>query len=184
MADDADPPRKFYQLKPKEFERVNAPPPPATPEPSKSPPVDGVAPAGKIDVRELAHAATSNAPLLGTNAPANRVNEIHAMLQANLARENAAGLNTLAPLAKKRSRRRRDYWILLATVNTAIVAIYAAQIVLGFQVQCLAARMPFEFVNLLWFAVTTPQLYVIPALGMAFFTAGLTWVMFSVMDDY
>jgi hypothetical protein len=194
MADEPDPPRKFYQLKPKEFERVNAPrpgdesaAPPASPTSSKSPESSKSptpSPSGPIDVRQLAKLASANTRLLSGNAPANRANDVHAMLAGNHARADAAGLNDIAFQPRRRSKRKRDYWIVLIAGNGLIVGAYATQIVIGFQVQCIAARMPFEFFNLIRWAVSTPAMYAIPSLGILFFSAGLTWLMFHVMNDY
>src|SRR5436309_729369 len=113
MAADEDPPRKFYGLKPKEFDRVNEPaaPAPVAPEPTPSNPASA-SPTGRIDVRDLTRSAAKNMPLLSGNIAANRPNEVHAVLRDNVARADAAGLNELAPKAARVSRRRRDYWLL------------------------------------------------------------------------
>lgn len=188
MPDAPTPPRKFYALKAREFERVNAPvasPPaganPDAPSGNQSP---DAAPPAPLDVRELARIAAGHAPLLSANAPANRPNDVHALLAGNHACAEAAGLNAVAPQARHRSKRRRDYWIFLLGGNAVLVCIYSAPIFLGFQVQCLAAKMPFEFFNLLLWAIAQPALYAIPSLGIIFYSAALTWVMFHVMEDY
>lgn len=187
MPDAPTPPRKFYALKAREFERVNAPvaspPAGANPDaPSGSQPP--AAPPAPLDTRELARIAAGHAPLLSANAPANRPNDVHALLAGNHASAEAAGLNTVAPAPRRRSKRRRDYGLLLLGGNGLIFTLYATQIVLGFQVQCLAAKMPFEFFNLLAWAARTPAFYALPAIGILFYSAALTWVMFHVMEDY
>lgn len=163
MADDPEPPRRFYKLKPTEFERVNSPPAPLpTPEPAPAtrPPPPPPTPSERIDVRDLARSAAAGTPLLhGTNAPANRPNEVHAMLRDNLDVANAAGLNDVTPLPKRRSRRLRDYLLLMVPVN----AFFA------------------------WWAFgpnANAATFVYGLGGMALFSAGFTWVMFFVMDDY
>lgn len=66
MRDEADPPRKHYQLRPSAFERVNAVPPDApTAEAIIAPatPVDG-----PIEVQMLTREAIKGKPLLGNPA--------------------------------------------------------------------------------------------------------------------
>jgi hypothetical protein len=160
VPDESDPPRKFYGLKPKEFERVNEAPAAAAGPDLRADPGITAAKGGPIDVRELARQATGNKPLLdGTNQAANRDNDVHVVLRENLARANAAGLNTLTPKKKRPSRRRRDYWLVLMPVN----AFFA-----------FCAFGPYA----------NPTTFVYGLGGMAFFSAGFTWVMFAVMDDY
>jgi hypothetical protein len=125
MADDADPPRKFYQLKPRAFEQVNEMPPPAVPAPNSAagvpPPAAAPAP---IDVRDLARQAMTSAPLLAGNPPGNRENDVHAMLRGNLARDEAAGLyHVPATVDKKRRARVRRFWIALIVFDGTCGAI-------------------------------------------------------------
>lgn len=131
MADESDPPRKFYQLKPKEFERVNETPSPATEptDPQNAPPsLDASAP---IHVRELVRQASTGVPLLKGNAPANRETEVHALLRDNLSRANAAGLNDVAPKPKRASRRKRDYIFAMIVGNFALLIGTAIQPIFG-----------------------------------------------------
>jgi hypothetical protein len=158
MADDADPPRKFFQLKPTEFERVNqAPAPAADPAAPATRPSEPSA-NQRIDVRDLIKIGAGTAPVLGANAVVNRANDVHAMLKQNLAADDAAGLNQVAPRPKRRSRRKRDFWLLLIPVN------------LFFGYMAISGGNAVAFV------------YGIG--GIALFTSGLTWVMWFVMDDY
>jgi hypothetical protein len=176
MPDQPDPPRKFYNLKPKEaIDRVNDAPagnaptenPPAGNLPPTSPPTEPAPAPGlvdwnnkPIDVRELARQAALRGPVLdGTNAPANRENEVHGVLRDNLERANAAGLNDVEPPPPRRSRRTRDYWTLFIPVN-------------GF------------FAFWAFGPYANPMTFVFGLAGMIMFTLGLTWVMFFIMDDY
>ena len=147
MPDDApDPPRKFYQLKQKEFEIVNAP--------------SGAAAADSTPTHVRGHLrAANNAPLKPAATPPPRENEVHALLRDNLARANAAGLNDLAPPPKRRSRRKRDYFLLLVPVDA-----FFAYMAFG------------PGANAATFAYGLG--------GIALYTCGLTWVMWFVMDDY
>jgi hypothetical protein len=161
MPDESDPPRKFYGLKPKEFERVNAPPRDPQPEQDLRPD-PGIARTEKerIDVRDIARIAAHGTPLLdGSNAPANRENEVHGVLRENLAHANAAGLNDVAPLPKRRSRRTRDYLLVAVPVN-------------GFFAFCAFGPL------------SNPVSLVCGIAGMGLFTASFTWVMFFIMEDY
>lgn len=126
MADHPDPPRKFYQLKPTDFERVNAPRPQepaasALPKPVSQPPAS---PTARIDVRDLARTATEGTRLLSGNAPANRANDVHAVLREEFEREKATGLFHVEPGDDKKYRDRvRRYWIALVLVNAPLAVI-------------------------------------------------------------
>jgi hypothetical protein len=117
--DKPDPPPRTFTLKPKEFERVNAPP--------------------------------------GTQE-ASAAHDVYAIRQELRAREQAAGLDAVEVKAV-RSRRRRDYWLLLATVNPAL-AVTA------------------------WLGRGNMFVLVSAAAGIILATIGLTWIMWFVMDDY
>lgn len=146
MRDEPDPPRKFYQLKPKEFEAVNPP--------SNLPPVDSTPTTVRGHLR-----AANDGPLPPRSLPVPTENEVHALLRENHARANAAGVNDIAPHAPRRSRRKRDYWLLLLPMNAFF----------GFM-----AFGPYRNPMTLAYGIG----------GMIVFTLGLTWVMWFVMDDY
>jgi hypothetical protein len=125
MPDEADPPRKTYGFKPKEFERVNAP----RPEGDTAPP-----------------------------PPA--ANDVFAIREEIRRREIAAGMDVLKPAGPRPpDRRRRDYWMLLLVGNALLLAMAA---IIGFN------------------AMTTAFAFG----GGLFYTLGLTWVMWGVMDRY
>ena len=161
MSDASDPPRKHYALKPREFERVNAPPPAEHSAASTaSPPAAGRPPANeRIDVRDLARLASADAPPRSAAASPARPNEVQTILRDNLARADAAGLNALAPKPRRASRRRRDYLVLLLPVN-------------GF----------FAFWAFGPYANAATFVYGLG--GMALYSTALSWVMYGVMDDY
>lgn len=159
MADDSDPPRVHYQLKPRAFERVNAPvasPSPVDPAATVVPAPD---PSAKIEVRDLLAQAAVPGPVLAHGEKAGLKNEVHGILKENLNIANAAGLNELAPKPKRRSRRTRDYFFVVIPLNAFF----------GF-----AAFGPYS--NAISFVYGVG--------GMIFSTVGITWVMFFVMDDY
>lgn len=146
MSDQPDPPRKIYSFKEAAFERVN--------EVSAS-----AAPAGAIDVRELAQAAHPRGQGSAAKSAGSAENGVRAMLRANEVRAAAAGATVLKPQPKRRSRRKRDYWLVLVPVDAF------------FAVLALTARN-----DAMALACGTG--------GLALFTAGFTWVMWVVIDDY
>lgn len=148
MPDEQDPPRKFYQLKPKEFEMVN---PPASMPPADSTPIDVRGHLRAANAGPLERPKASRTP-----APSN---DVHALLRQNQARIAAAGLHEVEPRPRRPSRRKRDYWLLLAVMN-------------GF------------FGFLAFGPYRNPMTFVYGLAGMIIFTLGLTWVMWFVMDDY
>jgi len=152
MADELDPPRKYYQLKPREFESVNDPLS-STDAPGRPPETK------KIEVRDLCAQACTPGPVLNTAQKVSEKNQIHVILHENLARANAAGLNNVTPKPKRRSRRTRDFFLVLVPLDAFF----------GY-----AAFGPHSNVGLMAYGVG----------GMIIATLGLTWVMFFVMDDY
>lgn len=161
MYDEPDPPRKFYGFKPTEFERANeSPRPPAPASASPPAPDPGVTPVhrDRIDVRELARIALGGRPALGHNAVPNRPNEVHAILRDNLARANAAGLNEVS-LRQRRSRRLRDYLIVVIALNTPVAAIA-------------------------WLCRYDAITLVILLSGVVFFNIRFAWHVWAIMDDY
>jgi hypothetical protein len=132
MADPSDPERKTYRLKPAEFERLNAPIRQSSAnDPSASPPATAPANDAPIDVRDLARQAAAGAPLLGGNSPANRPNEVHALLRLNRDKAHAGGLDELAPKPPRKSRRKRDYILALLIGNAVLIVGTLIQPVFG-----------------------------------------------------
>jgi hypothetical protein len=161
MPDESDPPRKFYQLKPKEFDSVNAHPPqspPAAGDPGTPDPGPSEINHGRIDVKDLFKHASTPGRALSRKERA-EANEVHAVLAANHARANAAGLNEVSLRPRRASRRKRDYWLLLIPVNA-----FFAFVAFG----------PYR----------NPMTFIYGLAGMVLFSIGLTWAMWFVMDDY
>jgi hypothetical protein len=170
MSDPSDPPRKFYDLKPRDFERVNAPRPPppeattASSVPSDAPPAN----AGPIDVKELFRQAQMGGPVLSSEAK--RIvnpNDVHAILQDNLARANAAGLNDVSLRPKRPSKRKRDYWIMMIAVSVVFGPI---AVVTGFQV---AAGNH-----------GGAMMFVCSLAALILIQITLWWIMWHIVDDY
>ena len=161
MQDEPDPPRKVYGFKPREFERAN---PAAAAAPGATPPADPAAPANpdaKIDVNELIRAGAGVGRQLGSNAVANRANDVHAILSDNLKRDQAAGHYDLGPLDdSKRRRRIRNFWIIIVAVDVPLGA--------------------FAW----WMGHTNPLPFVCAISAMALITARLTWDTFFLRTHY
>jgi len=121
VQDEPEPPRKFYGFKAREFERANAtneakPAGDASPTAGPEPRPNTV---GPIDVHDLIRSGAG--PLPSRHPGAARTNEVHDILRENLARANDAGLNEVKP-RRRRSRRRRDYFITLCLGNSLLLA--------------------------------------------------------------
>lgn len=162
MTDESDPPRKFYQLKPKEFEQVNpivarAPTEPAPPS-AAAETANHAPPSPRIDVRELVRQGAAGVPLLRANQPANRANEVHAVLEEKFRHEQAAGLfQVAAGVDKQRRRRIWGYWTLMVAVNTPLGWIaWSANPTRGL-------------------SSASATVFVCAIAGMTMFTAGWTW---------
>ena len=161
-ADPVDPPRKFYGLKPRDYDSVNGPPrpPPVDNVPAGPDPGIAPAPAGPITVHDLRAAAAGAQPLLGTNAPVNRPNEVHGLLNLNRQRAQQADRDKIIISPPRASRRKRDYWLLVACAFGGCIGFTG--LVSGFS--------------------ATVMLFGLGA-GL-FLSLALTWIMWFVMDDY
>ena len=138
-----DPPRKTYELKERAFERVNTS---TKPSPPPTAVVTGARP-GQV--------AASSHP--GAVDP----NDIHSILQHNRAVEQRHGKDVVkfASTGPRRSRRKRDFWLLLVGGILLVVALVA----LG---------------------NANPVSVIFGLAGMVVISLGLTWIMWFVMGDY
>ncbi len=120
-----------------------------------TPPADGASVPAKFRLG-TANFESVNAPADGGPPPV----DVRQILRDNVARAGAAGLNELAPAPARRSRRSRDFWLLLISTNLFFGGIA------------------------IWVGPSVPIPFVSALAGMAFVSAALTWVMWVVMDDY
>ncbi|MBL9211391.1 MAG: hypothetical protein JNL92_13050 [Opitutaceae bacterium] len=148
MRDESDPPRKLYRLKAPEFEAVNAP--------TDLPPRDATPTSVQGHLRAANGAPVSPSPASAVPKPDN---DVQALLRDEAARRRAAGGDAIVPTPRRRSRRARDFWLLLLTAN-------------GFF--AFAAFGPYRNTMTFTYGVA----------GMIFSTISLVWVMWFVMDDY
>jgi hypothetical protein len=143
-----DPPRKVYGFKERDFKRDNAPASAAPPPPtvkelammSGTPPVDS-------SRRKAAPTAKPGDP-----------NDVYAVLRENQRLAKQHGLNEVE-IKKIKSRRKRDFWLVLVGGNLAIIG-----------------------------AVVLTNINVVTVIfglaGLIVFSIGLSWIMWQVMDRY
>jgi hypothetical protein len=161
MAADDDPPRKLYELKPREFERVNqdesALPVSAVAPASQAAPFD---PAAPITLEQIIAAANARGPVQAGAQPPPK-NEVQALLAANLAREASAGLTRVDPRSDRRNRRPRDYLLLMLATNVPLMLLGIAGLRTG---NAMLAASSFG--------------------GVGLCSAGITWIMWAIVDKY
>ena len=110
--------------------------------------------------------------------------DVHAMLRLNLAKEKAHGLNELAPMPPRRSRRNRDYLVLMTGLALVIFPILGVEAFVAAQVQTLAAGMPDQFGPLLKTLLFHSPILWWGLAGWCVLGIGFGWLMFGVMNDY
>jgi hypothetical protein len=163
-----EPPPVKHTFTTAKFEAVNAPT--ATPAPGAHLPIDGGASGmGILPMSEgltqthgqdaRATAGIQMLPSIGRCPPTPAPTDVYQVLRDNLARENAAGLNVVKPVPPRRSRRRRDFWLVLIGGNLAIMA-----------------SVGFTSINVMT--------VIYGFAGVILLSSGLIWIMWFVMDDY
>ncbi len=140
-----DPPPKVYGFKQREFKRDNA-------RGSDVPPVP--------TAKELAIMAgpVTASPKGAAGPKPGDPNDVHVLLQHNRAIEKEFGLDHI-DIRKVKSRRRRDYWLLLVS----------SELLLGV---------------ITWQGRGNPFVFVCALAGMVLVGVTLTWIMWQVMDKY
>lgn len=143
MPDEPDPPRKVYGFKEREFARDNAP--------------GGTPPPTVQDLAKLAGVHHDPRPRSG--APkAGDPNDVYKVLEQNRRVERQHNLDAIE-IRKIRTRRRRDYLLLLVGGN-----LFIAGFVLLLGVNFVTLMFGFG--------------------GVIVFSTGLTWIMWQVMGRY
>ena len=162
MPDEPDPPRKAYGFKPRDFDRAN-PARPEAPTPDAPAPDPGITAANdeKINVHDLIRAGAGAGRQLGSNAVANRANEVHDVLRANYQRDVTTGHYDLGVLDdSKRRRRIRNYWIAIVVIDVPL-ALFA-----------------------FWIGHNVAIPFVCAIAAIALFTSSLTWKTFFLRTHY
>lgn len=145
-ASEPEPPRRAFRFKTPTFTAVN--PPSSTPSPH-----------GPTDVREHFRHAEAIRQASAQNPPPARENQVHDILRENLTHANAAGLNDVKPVAKRPSRRRRDYAIVATVFNVPVITLGV-----------IFRHAPIALVFLL--------------AAFVLFNIRLAWTLWVVSDDY
>lgn len=113
MRDEPEPPPRNFQLKPRDFDAINAP---GSQRPGSGAPTD---------VRgHLRAANTGQGRTLGKAAGAKAPNDVQNLMRQHAAKMRRADLDELTPRERRASRRKRDYWIVLIPTN-AFFAFFA-----------------------------------------------------------
>jgi hypothetical protein len=164
VADEADPPRKNYGFKEREFKRDNrrassAPPMPTAQDLAKLADVGG---ALRSDGSTAGGKQTSGhkAPPTSNNAKRGDPNDVHAVLAANREVEKKFGGDAVK-ITTTGSRKKRDYWLVFITLEV----VFGGVVALGIK-----QSNPFFLV----FGLT----------GMVIFGIAITWIMWQLVDRY
>jgi len=113
-------------------------------------------------IREMLQAGPTRPPTPTAQTPAAPTtdeNDVRALLRESTRRAESQGAFALPTKPRRRSRRTKDYWLVLTVVD-------------GFLL--FAALGPFSDIVTRIFGLA----------GVIVFTTSFTWVMFQVMDDY
>ena len=143
--EDADSPPKKYEFKERSFKRDNAPS-------SAHPPM----PTAK-ELAIMAGPVTRTTPKT-TGAKPGDPNDVHVVLQDNLAKERQAGLDQVE-IREVKSRRRRDYWLIMIASESVMGTVT----VLGRD---------------------NPMTFVCGLAAMVLIGVSITWIMWQIMDRY
>lgn len=141
-----DPPRKNYDFKERAFQRDN-------PLSSEVPPM----PTAAELARMAGHAPTQ--PRLQREAKADDPNDVLAVLEQNRAVERKHGQDELEFKVPRKSRRKRDFWLMMVFGNLSIVGSVAV------------ARF-------------NPISLIFGLAGVVVLSLSLTWIMWFIMDEY
>jgi hypothetical protein len=141
-----DPPRKNYGFKEREFKRDNAPTAGATPAPTAK------------DLAMMSGPVAPTAPKTPQKPKADDPNDVFAILKGNQRAAKHHGLNEVQ-IKEIRSRRKRDFWLVLVGGNLAILGS-------------------------VWFSGINVITVIFGLAGLIVFSIGLSWIMWQVMDRY
>jgi len=146
VPDEADPPRKVYGFKEREFKRAEAPTSEAAPMPTAK------------ELAMMAGPVAQHGKAAAGTRKADDPNDVYAVLQENRAVENKKGLDEFE-IKKIKSRRRRDWLLLLICGNLAILGAVALA---GFNIISAIFGLA----------------------GAIMFSLSVTWIMWQVMNKY
>lgn len=136
------------------------------------------------DIIAAAQVRKKAGPAAAPAKPVPAEHDVAALLQFNHELEKRRGLFTVGPFAPRKSRRKRDYWLIVGGVGVLFFGVLLAEAVVAVALQTLAARMPDQFWPIFW-----QVLFHSPILGwgLAMYSVvvvAVTWLMFGLMEDY
>ncbi|HWA85119.1 MAG TPA: hypothetical protein VG710_02755 [Opitutus sp.] len=142
-----------------------------------------------IDLHDLIAAANNPRPPAGIVSPTvpppvSAPHDVRSILAFNLAIEKRLGLHRVKPPPARRSRRRLDYFVLMAGIGFAIFATLLVESYIAVQVQVLAAHMPDQFWPVFNAVLFHSPIFAWGLAAFATFAIALGWLMFGLMDDY
>lgn len=146
MPDEADPPRKNYGFKDREFQRDN-------PLASEAAPM----PTAKELAMMAGPVARHGQAAVGKTKP-DDPNDVYAVLEGNRGVEKKHGLDAVE-IQQIKNRRKRDYWLIMLTVEPCLGVIAYVGRGNPFVLACSVA-------------------------AMGFLALGFTWIMWQVMNKY
>lgn len=139
-------------------------------------------PAPKFALKPREFTSVNAAP--GTEAPSAE-HDVFEILKSVRVHEAAAGVGEVGLESSRKSRRRRDFLLLLIGGNSLMLGIFLVELFLGFQVMCLAADMTEQFPNLVRYALGEGRpMFTLPAICMTCYSTALWWLMFGAGQDY
>lgn len=142
-----------------------------------------------INLREVIAAANlRRAPASGdapsTSEPSvSAPHHVPSLLQFNLAIEKRLGQHELSPLPQRRSRRRRDYLVLMTMIGVLIFSVLVVECFIGVQVEVLAARMPDQFWPIFKAVLFQGPILAWGLAAFATFAIAFGWLIFGLTDD-
>jgi len=137
VPDEADPPRKNYGFKDREFKRDNVLKPTEAPMPTAK------------ELAIMAGPVAKHGQAAAGRAKAEDPNDVYAVLQANRTVEKKHGLDEFE-LKQIKNRRKRDYWLLLISCEVALGALAYTGRGNAFVLACSVAGMGLIAFGLTW----------------------------------
>ena len=143
-----------------------------------------------IDLNDLIAAA--NRPLAAPPgaaapapaAPASAPHDVHSVLKFNYELDRKRGHFKVPAVLARRSRRRRDYFLLLFGIGGLIFTVLAGEAVLAVSLQVMAAGMIDQFWPVLDMVLFHSPIMAWGLAAFFFYAVALTWLMFGLMADY
>jgi hypothetical protein len=117
-------------------------------------------------------------------APTSAEHDVNSLLRFNYEIDRKRGHFKLPPLPARRSRRTRDYLVLLFGIGVLIFTVLGFEAVLAVSLQVMAAQMPDQFWPILNMVLFHSPIMAWGLAAFFFYWVALTWLMFGLMDDY